>query len=141
MTGMYGLAVDNLISARIVTATRGLVIASETENPDLFWALKGAGQYFGIVTEVTVKIFPFREQITTWSCVFLPSQIMEVSAVLETLANGDDAVRSPGMAAIMAFPGQTTVRTCPPFKMVGKLTSPAHGASQHHAFPARRRSR
>ena len=93
MTGMHGLAVDNLISARVVTATKGLVVASESENSDLFWALKGAGQFFGLVTEVTTKIFPFEQKITTWTCIFLPSQIKEVSAVLETLANGDDVAR------------------------------------------------
>jgi FAD/FMN-containing dehydrogenase len=109
MTGIHGLAVDNLISARVVTA-KGLVIASETENCELFWALKGAGQFFGIVTEVTVMIFPFKEKITTWTCFFLPSQIKEVSVVVETLANGDEATRSPGIAAIMVLPGQTTVR-------------------------------
>lgn len=108
MTGMYGLAVDNLISARIVTAKNGLVIASETENVDLFWALKGAGQFFGIVTEVTAKIFPLEQKITTWTCIFLPSQMKDVAATLELFVNGNDIARSPGMAAIMALPGQTT---------------------------------
>jgi FAD/FMN-containing dehydrogenase len=109
MTGMYGLAVDNLISARIVTATKGLVVASETENADLFWALRGAGQFFGIVTEVTTKMFPLDHKITTWTTIFLPSQIKEVAAALEVLANGPEAVRSPGMAAILAPPGHTAV--------------------------------
>jgi FAD/FMN-containing dehydrogenase len=109
MTGMYGLAIDQLISARVITATKGLVTASEIENEDLFWALKGAGQFFGLVTEVTVKMFPFEQNITTWTCIFLPSQVKEVGAVLETLAHGPEASRSPGMTAIMAPPGQTNV--------------------------------
>ncbi|KAH8594653.1 hypothetical protein B0O99DRAFT_687431 [Bisporella sp. PMI_857] len=107
MTGMHGLAVDNLVSARVVTATQGLVVASATENADLFWALKGAGQFFGIVTSVTVRMFPFERPITTWTIIFLPKQINEVASALAGLANGPNIERSPGMAAIMAAPGQT----------------------------------
>lgn len=53
--GMFGVVSDRLVSARVVTATGDLVTASETENPDLFWALRGAGANFGIVTSATYK--------------------------------------------------------------------------------------
>ncbi|HCM76419.1 MAG TPA: FAD-linked oxidase [Cytophagales bacterium] len=46
----HGLSVDNLISAEIVTAEGKIVNASVTENPDLFWAIRGGGGNFGIVT-------------------------------------------------------------------------------------------
>lgn len=110
LNGIYGLAVDNLLSTRIMTATKGLVNASETENSDLFWALKGAGQFFGIVTEVTTKVFPIEESMVSWVCIYPPSQVKDVGEVLERLANGQNAARSPGMAAIMVPPGQTKVR-------------------------------
>lgn len=54
---MRGLLLDALQSVRVVTATGALVRASRTENPDLFWALRGAGSNFGIVTSATYKVF------------------------------------------------------------------------------------
>lgn len=51
----HGLSVDNLVSAEIVTAEGNIVTASATENPDLFWAIRGGGGNFGIVTSFTFQ--------------------------------------------------------------------------------------
>jgi len=54
----YGLAIDALVSVEIVTADGRIVIASENENPDLFWAIRGGGGNFGVVTRFQFRLYP-----------------------------------------------------------------------------------
>ncbi|MEV5573406.1 FAD-binding oxidoreductase [Spirillospora sp. NPDC052269] len=83
----YGLAMDNLVAAEVVTAAGDVLRASEDENPDLFWALRGGGGNLGIVTS-----FDFAAHPTT--DVFFGKIIFAAAELSTVLAGWADHLRT-----------------------------------------------
>lgn len=70
LTRKHGMTVDNLVSAEMVTADGNLIKASDQENPDLFWALRGGGGNFGVVTKFEFKLHPVGPEVLAGMIVF-----------------------------------------------------------------------
>ena len=60
----HGMACDALVSVDLVTADGKFLTASETENPDLFWAVRGGGGNFGVVTSFEYELYPVGPMVT-----------------------------------------------------------------------------
>ena len=74
----YGMTVDNLLSARVVLADGSVVVASESENSDLFWGLRGGGGNFGVVTSFEFQAHPVGPEILSGLIVHPLSNAVEV---------------------------------------------------------------
>jgi hypothetical protein len=90
LSKLCGTTSDNIISARLITAS-GELIAVDNSTADLLWALKGAGQFFGLVTELTFQAYPLSilgtDDGTIWTgmLIFDLSQVGHVTKVVEKL--------------------------------------------------------
>lgn len=96
LTRRYGLTIDNLIEADVVLADGSFVTASESQRPDLLWALRGGGGNFGVVTSFLFRTYPVNtvwggpifwdqseaRQIMQWYREFLPSAPEELFTFL-----------------------------------------------------------
>jgi FAD/FMN-containing dehydrogenase len=61
LTRGYGLSLDNLVSADVVTADGQMLVASEDENADLYWAIRGGGGNFGVCTSFEYRLHPVQD--------------------------------------------------------------------------------
>ncbi len=87
----YGLASDNLLSADLVTAEGELIRVSATEHPDLFWALRGGGGNFGIVTSFEFRAHPVGPEVMAGLVLHPMDKAREVIALFrETAAAAPD---------------------------------------------------
>ncbi len=61
LTRRFGLSIDNLLSADVITADGRFVVASDRQNQDLFWAVRGGGGNFGVVTSFEYRLHPVKD--------------------------------------------------------------------------------
>ncbi|TVY83661.1 FAD-linked oxidoreductase [Lachnellula suecica] len=78
LTGQYGLVIDNLLEVELVLADGSIVNASESQNPDLFWAARGAGRNFGVATSFTFQAYEQRKPVWAGLLVFPKEKLDEV---------------------------------------------------------------
>ena len=112
----YGLACDNLLSAQIVTAAGRLLTVNRTENHDLYWALRGGGGNFGVVTSLEFQLHSVGPVLVGGS-VFHPlsaetlrfyrnfmTSAPDALIVYTGLGRGPDGVARVGMRAVFNGP-------------------------------------
>ena len=78
LTRKYGLTIDNLVSVDVLKADGIMLKASENENADLFWAIRGGGGNFGIVTRFEFKLHPVGPEILAGLIVYPLAQAKQV---------------------------------------------------------------
>lgn len=125
---LHGLAVDNLLSAETVLADGTVAVCSQDEHPDIFWALRGGGGNFGVVTEFTFRLHPVGPQVLFGPTFFALKDARRVLA-----AYAEHAPLLPRKACVWA-----NLMTAPP---VPVLPESVHGTKvlalmQFHAEPA-----
>ena len=86
----FGLSIDNLISVHVVTADGQFHRASEDENPDLFWGVRGGGGNFGVVTSFEFRLHPMQRQVIAGRIAFPLARAREVLSVF-----AESAPRAP----------------------------------------------
>jgi FAD/FMN-containing dehydrogenase len=82
----FGLTIDSLISVDVVTADGRIVRASEEEEPELFWGLRGAGPNFGIATSFEFRLHPFGTTVTHGWVIHPVGRAYEVAALFREIA-------------------------------------------------------
>ena len=73
LTRKHGLATDNLLGAQVVTADGRIVRADDSENPDLFWAIRGGSGNFGVVTSFEFALHPIPDEVLAGQ-IFYPAE-------------------------------------------------------------------
>jgi FAD/FMN-containing dehydrogenase len=105
----YGLSCDNVTAFEVITADGNLVRASDTDNPELYWGLRGGGGNFGIVTEFEFRLHPIGTEALVAEFYFLPE---DAPAVMRGWR--DLNATAPRQATFTAWSGQSGAPFLPP---------------------------
>ena len=136
----YGLAIDALQAVEIVTADGREITASEDSHPDLFWAVRGGGGNFGVVTRFQFKLYPVGEILG--GALFMPATKEVLRSLVPIAASAPEELTT--ISFLMALPPAPFV----PAELVGTLSlaimfvwtgdDPADGPGRAPAVPRRR---
>jgi FAD/FMN-containing dehydrogenase len=133
LEGACGMTVDNLLGADVVLADGRLVHASATENEDLFWALRGGGGNFGVVTSFEYRLYPIGPMVAGGLAVYPFPQAVSVLkmyrdfvrtapdplTVAAVLMTGPDGNKGCAIAATYAGPVDAGLKAVAPLKAFG----------------------
>jgi FAD/FMN-containing dehydrogenase len=78
LTRKYGMTIDNLVSVEVITAEGKKIRAGQNDNRDLFWAIRGGGGNFGVVTQFEFQLFPLGPEIVAGLIVFPFNQAKQI---------------------------------------------------------------
>lgn len=91
LNGLFGMSCDNLLAADVVLADGRFVTASEMENSDLFWALRGGGGNFGVVTSLDLQLHPVPPEVFAGFVFHTAASVRDnLDAYREVTANAPD---------------------------------------------------
>ena len=93
LQGQYGLMIDQVIDFSVVLANGSTALVSADSDPDLFWALRGAGHNFGIVTQLNYRIYDMKGH-EDWSYevfTFTGNRLEECLTAINTIAKSQPA--------------------------------------------------
>ena len=113
----FGLTVDNLLGAEVVTASGEQIRADATENPDLFWALRGGGGNFGIVTAFEFRLHEVGPEVLVGQAYFPLDNMAEVLRFYrELMSDAPDELAGYALAAnvppVEPFPEENQGKPC-----------------------------
>ncbi|KAJ4397512.1 FAD-linked oxidoreductase alt4 [Gnomoniopsis smithogilvyi] len=105
MQGKYGFLHDNMVSCKLVLADGTVVTTSQNANPDLFWAIRGAGHNFGVAVEATYQVYPQAHDgmHCTWDLEYTMEQCDDVF----TTINQVHAIMPPELAIFILWNRQS----------------------------------
>ncbi|KAI6778701.1 6-hydroxy-D-nicotine oxidase-like protein [Emericellopsis cladophorae] len=89
LSSKHGLTIDNLLSVEIVTADGTVQEASAEKNPDLFWAVRGAGAQFGVVTKFTSRVHP-QGSVYSGALIFMADKLPQLVGAVNNFHEKDN---------------------------------------------------
>jgi hypothetical protein len=126
----HGFTIDNLLSVDLLTADGRLVHASEEENPDLFWGIRGAGANFGVVTSFEFRLHPIGPQMVHGWTVHPIDRAHELGALFREFSRSAPAEVFSSFALALGGPDDPWPAGQPVVVLGGAHCGPADAAER-----------